>query len=61
MKRPRDQQIHRQVYRNTIMANTWGYAYNTIKASVGFGQVMTPLALVPANNLALYTYVTVRI
>lgn len=41
-------------YRNTIMANSWGYAYKQIKntiAAVNWAELMTPLAVIPVNQL----------
>lgn len=44
-------------YRNTIMANSWGYAYTKIDfngAGNNWEEVMTPLAVIPVNQLSLY-------
>lgn len=55
IKRPIDQKIHYQSYTNVCMAETWGYAYHVIKeADQAYGQLFTPLACIPANQLSTY-------
>lgn len=55
ISRPIDQKIHTQVYKNSIMAETWGYAYKVLtKVDSVYNELMTPLACIPAHQLALY-------
>lgn len=55
--KPRTSNSHIITFRNTIMVNTWAYAYANMKpnsANNNYAEITTPLAVIPVNNLTLY-------